>query len=277
MDETERQDALVFEQGKQLWTTSLEVAGRFGKRHDRVVDAIRRVMGHCSDTFRLHNFVETTYRDDHGREQPMVLLSRGGFSMVAMGFTGRDAVAWKEKFIAAFDLMERRILELSRAAERRALLDWQDARQEGKNSRRELAAVLADFVAYARHQGSRSADTYFVNTTRMVYRKFFNLSPEAERRLGHKVRDHLDARQLRDLATVEDRLALEMDDCMGQGLAYKTLFERAKVFVAELAEVLKPAPVELADSGTALATSGKRRPSRTVVRLPLWEPRAGRA
>jgi len=179
--------------------------GEVQKAHDRVVDAIRRIMGCCSDAFRLHNFVETTYRADHGRKQPMVLLSRGGFSMVAMGVTGRDAVAWKEKFITAFDLMTRHIIELSRAAERRSLLEWQDARQEGKATRRELAAVLANFVAYARNQGSRHADTYFTNTTRMVYRTFFQLSPEAERRLRHAIRDHLDARQLRDLAPVEDR------------------------------------------------------------------------
>jgi len=160
-----------------------------------------------------------------------------------------DVVALKLDLTKAFkrfrDIARRQLHQ----AEKRAALGWQQARQEGKATRRELAAVLADFVAYARRQGSRHAGTYFTNATRMVYRKFFNLSPEAERRLGHTIRDHLDARQLRDLATAEDRLALEMDDCMGQGLPYKAIFERAKVFVAELAEVLKPAPVELTDAG----------------------------
>lgn len=130
-------------------------------------------------------------------------------------------------------------------AEKRAALDWQQARQEGKATRRELAAVLADFVAYARRQGSMHAETYFANTTRMVYRKCFKLTPEAERKFCHKVRDQLDARQLRDLAMVEDRLALEMDDCMGRGLPYKAIYERAKEFVMELAEVLKPEPAAL--------------------------------
>jgi len=37
---------------------------------------------------------------------PMAVLSRDGFTFLAMGFTGKAAAAWKEKFIAAFNRME---------------------------------------------------------------------------------------------------------------------------------------------------------------------------
>jgi Rha family phage regulatory protein len=268
-------EILVFEQSRQLWTTSLEVGRKFGKRHDTVLRAIRNL--ECSPEFHRRNFAEITYRDDRGREQPMFMLSRGGFAMVAMGFTGRDAVAWKEKFIAAFDLMERRIIELSRQAEKRAALDWQQARQEGKDSRRTLAAVLADFVSYARRQGSRFPDSYFINITRMVYRTFFSLSPEVERTLHHAIRDHLDARQLQDLATVEDRLALAIDDHMAQGQPYKTIFVEAKAFVSELARVFKPAPVLPPGMGAGLLLSGKPGRSGAAAQLSLWESRIGHA
>lgn len=129
-----------------------------------------------------------------------------------------EAVALKLDLTKAFkrfrDIARRRL----RQAEKRAALDWQQARQEGKATRRELAAVLADFVGYARGRGCRHPESYFVNVTRMVYRTFFQLSPDAEQRLGHTIRDHLDVRQLRDLASVEDRLALEIDDRMAQGM-----------------------------------------------------------
>jgi phage regulator Rha-like protein len=162
-----------------------------------------------------------------------------------------------------------------RQAEKRAALDWQQARQEGKATRRELAAVLADFVAYARGRGCRHPESYFVNVTRMVYRAFFQLSPEAERRLGHTIRDHLDARQLRDLASVEDRLALEIDDRMAQRMDHKAIFSEAKALVAELARIFRPAPVLQAATGAGLTTGGKSGRRRTVVQLPLLEPRAG--
>jgi len=270
-------EILVYEKNKQLWTTSLEVAARFGKKHKNVIRRIEQTVNDCPEGFSRLNFEPRTYFDERGKEQPMYLLSRGGFSLIAMGFTGPEAIKWKVKFIAAFDLMERRIIELSRQAEKRAALDWQQARQEGKASRRTLAAVLADFVSYARRQGSRFPDSYFINVTRMVYRTFFSLSPEVERTLHHAIRDHLDARQLQDLATVEDRLALEIDDHMAQGQPYKTTFVEAKAFVSELARVFKPSPVLPPSMGAGLLLSGKPGRSRAAAQLSLWESRIGHA
>ncbi|UJX41098.1 Rha family transcriptional regulator [Desulfovibrio sp. JY] len=164
-----------------------------------------------------------------------------------------------------------------RHAERRTLLEWQTARQEGKTARRELATVLADFVVYARAQGSAHADRYFMNITRMVYRVFFSLPPVVERQLRHTIRDHLDARQLRDLATVEERLALEMDDQMDRGVPYKVIFEQARKFVEALARMFKPSPVvPLGMASPLVASTPRPRPSR-MVWLPLIERRVGNA
>lgn len=43
------------------------------------------------------------------REFPAYRLTRDGFSFLAMGFTGKKAAAWKEKFLMAFNAMERRL------------------------------------------------------------------------------------------------------------------------------------------------------------------------
>lgn len=183
-----------------------------------------------------------------------------------------EAVALKLDLTKAFkryrDIARRQL----RQAERRAALDWQSARQEGKATRRELEAVLAAFVAYARRRGCRRPETYFVNVTRMVYRTFFNLSPEIERRLRHTIREHLDARQLQDLDTVEGRLALAIDDGMAQGVDYKAIFAAAKALVAELTRIFKPAPVLPATTGAGLTTGGTTGRPRASVQLPLWEP-----
>lgn len=183
-----------------------------------------------------------------------------------------EAVALKLDLTKAFkrfrDIARRQL----RQAERRAALDWQQARQEGKTTRRELEAVLAAFVAYARRRGCRRPETYFVNVTRMVYRTFFNLSPEIERRLRHTIREHLDARQLQDLDTVEGRLALAIDDGMAQGVDYKAIFAAAKALVAELTRIFKPAPVLPATTGAGLTTGGTTGRPRASVQLPLWDP-----
>jgi len=89
-------------------TNSLTVAQKFGKRHDNVMRDIKNL--ECSADFRLLNF-EETFREVPGpnnsiQKQPLVEMTRDGFTFLAMGFTGKEAAAWKERYIAAFNQME---------------------------------------------------------------------------------------------------------------------------------------------------------------------------
>lgn len=92
----------------QITTTSLQIAEHFGKAHRSVLLAVRRL--ECSDAFRLHNFVQSSYRNEQGKEQPCYRLTRDGFVFLAMGFTGKDAAQWKEAYITAFNKMEQELL-----------------------------------------------------------------------------------------------------------------------------------------------------------------------
>jgi Rha family phage regulatory protein len=89
--------------------TSLQVAERFGKRHDTVLRAIQNL--ECSPGYRLRNFAESSYLNRQGKTQPMVEMTRDGFVILAMGFTGPQAMAWKESFIEAFNRLEQAYIE----------------------------------------------------------------------------------------------------------------------------------------------------------------------
>ena len=39
----------------------------------------------------------------------MYLMNRDGFNLLAMGFTGKEAVQWKLKYIEAFNQMEQQL------------------------------------------------------------------------------------------------------------------------------------------------------------------------
>ena len=91
-----------------ITTTSTQVAEHFGKAHRSVLLAIRRL--ECSEEFRLHNFVQSSYINEQGKEQPRYRLTRDGFVFLAMGFTGKEAAQWKEAYIAAFNKMEAELL-----------------------------------------------------------------------------------------------------------------------------------------------------------------------
>lgn len=92
----------------QITTTSLQIAEHFSKAHRSVLLAVRRL--ECSEEFRLHNFVQSSYRNEQGKEQPCYRLTRDGFVFLAMGFTGKDAAQWKEAYITAFNKMEQELL-----------------------------------------------------------------------------------------------------------------------------------------------------------------------
>jgi Rha family phage regulatory protein len=98
----------------RLLVSSMDVAERFDKLHKNVIQAIERL--ECSDEFRRLNFQPSSYAASHGKQQPYYKLTRDGFSLLVMGFTGRKAMYWKERYIQAFNMMEADLLKRSIAA-----------------------------------------------------------------------------------------------------------------------------------------------------------------
>ena len=84
--------------------TSLDVAETFGKEHKRVMQDIREL--ECSEEFNQHNFVPIDYTDSRNRKQPMFYMTRDGFTLLVMGYTGEKAMRFKEAYIKQFNQME---------------------------------------------------------------------------------------------------------------------------------------------------------------------------
>ncbi|MBL8474199.1 MAG: Rha family transcriptional regulator [Rhodocyclaceae bacterium] len=85
-------------------TTSIAIAEHFGKLHKDVLKAIRNL--DCSKGFHGRNFAPVEYQDEKGETRPAYRITRDGFAMLAMGFTGRQAAIWKERYIEVFNAME---------------------------------------------------------------------------------------------------------------------------------------------------------------------------
>ena len=90
----------------QAVVSTLEVAERFGKEHKNVLASIKNLAAENSAAKSM--FYETTF-ENRGKEYPMYLMNRDGFSLLAMGFTGKEALTWKIKYIEAFNKMEEHI------------------------------------------------------------------------------------------------------------------------------------------------------------------------
>lgn len=97
---------LVFKgQNDQVITTSLKVAEVFGKRHNDVLKSIRNLTS-AQNCAVLKMFETSSYVNEQGKEQPMFIMNRDGFTLLAMGFNGEKALEFKVKYIEAFNEME---------------------------------------------------------------------------------------------------------------------------------------------------------------------------
>ena len=96
---------LVIMHNKQAMTTSLRVAEVFGKDHKNVIQSIENL---AAEKSAAKFFAEATYYN-RGKQYPMYYMNRDGFTLLAMGFTGKKALQFKIKYIQAFNSMETQI------------------------------------------------------------------------------------------------------------------------------------------------------------------------
>ena len=163
---------------------SLFVAATFEKQHYNVLRDIGRITASnsgLSPEFIALNFEGNTYRDARGRKLPRYLLTRDGFTMLVMGYTGSKAMHFKELYIHRFNEMEQCI---------RSLLS---ARQE--------FPMLTDMICRL-HESPKAY--HFSNEADMLNRivlgmsaKQFRLANGIEK--GQSIRPYLTAQQIHAL------------------------------------------------------------------------------
>jgi Rha family phage regulatory protein len=102
---------IVFEKNGAVFARSEDVAAYFGKQHYIVLRDIKALIS--NDKLCAYNFVFTS-KDVAGpnggtRQSTTCNMSRDGFTLLAMGFTGKRALGWKLKYIETFNRMEAEI------------------------------------------------------------------------------------------------------------------------------------------------------------------------
>lgn len=100
-------EIMVFIDHNQLVVSSREVAVNFGKNHKDTLDNIRQILA-AENPATKSMFHEASF-ENRGKRYPMYLMNRDGFTLLAMGFTGKAALEWKIKYIAAFNAMEQQL------------------------------------------------------------------------------------------------------------------------------------------------------------------------
>lgn len=165
---------------ERLVTTSLKIAEKFGKEHAHVLRDIRDL--ECSEKFRESNFGFSSYKSSQGKTLPMYEVTRDGFTILAMGYTGKEAMKFKEDYINVFNTMEN---ELKRIYTERQ--QWQIERDKGVVIRH----ILTDTIKMKVNESPHKRFAY-PNYTNLIYRTLFGKSAkDLENKYGVKPKENL--------------------------------------------------------------------------------------
>lgn len=104
---------------------SLYVAGFFEKEHKNVLRDIAKITdpkSGLSEGFARLNYEQSSYINSQNKKQPCYMMTRDGFTMLVMGYTGQKAMRFKELYIKRFNEMEQFIKTLVSARKEFPLL-----------------------------------------------------------------------------------------------------------------------------------------------------------
>ncbi|MBE6845586.1 MAG: Rha family transcriptional regulator [Ruminococcus sp.] len=191
--------------------SSLDIAETFEKNHKEVLRDIRTL--ECSEEFGQRNFAPSSYMNSQNKKQPMYYVTRDGFTLLAMGYTGEKAMKFKEAYIKQFNAMEKML--------QGKLIE----REKGIAVRQSLTKALQQSTENERMHG-HAYSTY----TNCIYKVLFGMN-------ANQLREHYNIGKkdnLRDCFSAEDLQAVQSMECMVSGLvACGWGYDKVKTFIAE--------------------------------------------
>ena len=130
-----------------LTVSSLQVAEDFEKQHKHILNAISKLESEIQPAANpARYFLSSSYADAKGENRKCYNLTRDGFSLLVMGFTGKKALEWKLKYIEAFNLMEQKIRERYSdiSPQLQFLIDMERKQKQLEKKQEELESKIAD-------------------------------------------------------------------------------------------------------------------------------------
>lgn len=204
-------EIMKFDHEERVVVTSLDVAETFEKEHKHVLRDIRELG--CSEDFRRSNFGPSSYINAQGKKQPMIYMTRDGFTLLVMGYIGETAMWFKEAYIKQFNEMEKTL--------RGKLIE----REKGIAVRQSLTKALQQSTESERMHGHA-----YSNYTNCIYKTLFGMDAAQLRNLyAIEKKDNL-----RDCFTAEELKAVESMERLVSGLVEIGWgYDRIKDFIQE--------------------------------------------
>lgn len=202
-------DISIIYSANELRTDSRDLATLLDHRHRTIFESITKYNSELSELGIVPFQTERLKTDRLGeREHKFAMLNEDQcYFVLTLMRNNAHVVKAKLQLVKAF-----------RDA-RTQLANRDIARVDGKQVRNLETKAIADLVEYAKAKGSKSAEMYYSNITKMT-----------NALLGIKAgeRDKLDARTLGDIAVMEKIVANAVSDGINAGMDYKDVYKLAK-------------------------------------------------
>jgi len=177
--------------------SSLDVADTFEKNHRDVMESIRALEASISTAEFSALFNLASYKASNGKNNPMYFMTRDGFTLLAMGYTGEKAMKFKLAYIKQFNAMEK------------ALTGKMVEREKGIAVRQSLTKALQQSNENERMHG-HAYSTY----TNCIYKVVFGTDAK-NLRIKYGIGKNDD---LRSYFTAEELKAIQSMECLVSGL-----------------------------------------------------------
>ena len=217
--------------------SSLDIAKIFGKQHKNVLRDISKQIEllngmHESEGSILSSpikkyFIENSYISTQGKEVPRYNITRKGFDLLVLGFTGQKAFEYKVWYVDEFHSKQTFIsknIEATYKNKDNPL--WIEFREQGKEIHQKLTdAIKEHFADYRFNVEKKNNDgKYYISIANLINKHQGIETPKGV----PLVRDTLDARTLIRLEDCEIKVAGLIHKYSKEGHHYKEVFKRVK-------------------------------------------------
>lgn len=191
------------------FVSSVFIAKVFEKNHDKVlrdIDNMKISLANFGESVSKY-FKDSSYINARGKEYRRYDLTRNGFDLIVLSFTGDKALRYKVWFIDGFHEKEAFIQEQKMIISKHEGSDmWLAIRSETKLGRTALTDAIKTYELPQRIQEGKASDRFLemriINYTQLIYKVLDIHLP-----IGVNPRDVLDPRTLFKLEDLEYSVA----------------------------------------------------------------------
>jgi len=202
------------------------IAQGFGRRHEQVVRLVKKYQSDFEDFSTL----KVSKVRGKGRPVEEFLLNEDQFLFLGTIFkNSKVVIAFKKKVILEYAKVRRMLYA---AKSQHSNHEWLMSRDFGKQARLMETKAIQSFVKYAEAQGSKNANKYYMNITRMMNGLLFIFAGKFK-----NIRDILTPTQLMTVSSAEQIISKGLQDSMDKKMYYKDVYKEVKRRVMMFAEL----------------------------------------